>query len=201
MNTLIISGSQRRNSESSRIARVISNIFENIDNISSHSITLIDLADYLQSWWSDDPHDAGCDQRAELREMANACDGFICIAPEWGGMVPPILKNFFLLMDGCELAHKPGLIVSISASHGGSYPVQELRASSYKNTKLVWLPDHIIIRDVTNFALDIDCTSETDDRMRQRISHSLQLLLTYTTALSTQREILSNTAKKYLYGM
>ena len=42
------------------------------------------------------------------------------------------------------MAHKPGLIVTVSAGLGGSYPVTELRISSHKNTRLCYIPDHVL---------------------------------------------------------
>ena len=75
-------------------------------------------------------------------------DGFIMIVPEYGGMATPNSKNMFLLFNGGELFHKPGLIVSISSGKGGSYPISELRSSSYKNSHIMWIPENIIIRNV-----------------------------------------------------
>ena len=48
------------------------------------------------------------------------------VSPEWNGMVPSMLTNFFLLCSNNELAHKPGLLVGVSSGTGGSYPVAEL---------------------------------------------------------------------------
>ena len=59
-------------------------------------------------------------------------------------MAPAGLKNFFLLA-GSTLAHKPAMIVGVSSGRGGRYPIAELRSSSYKNTKVVYVPDHLYI--------------------------------------------------------
>ncbi len=41
------------------------------------------------------------------------------IAPEWHGMVPAALKNFFLLWAATgELSHKPALPCAVSAAEG-----------------------------------------------------------------------------------
>lgn len=48
-----------------------------------------------------------------------------------------------------ELAHKPALIVFVSSDDGGSYPVAESRMSSYKNSRICYLPEHLIIRNVS----------------------------------------------------
>ena len=66
-------------------------------------------------------------------------------------MAAPNSKNFFLVFNNGELFHKPGLIVSISSGNGGSYPISDLRASSYKNSHIMWIPENIIIRNVEHF--------------------------------------------------
>ncbi len=40
------------------------------------------------------------------------------------------------------------MIVAVSSSSGGAYPIVELRASSDKNTRLCFIPDHVIVRSV-----------------------------------------------------
>ena len=64
--------------------------------------------------WGDDPkwEDLWTPIAGELRSS----DGFVIVSPEWSAMVPAGLKNFFLLCGGDLLAHKPGLIVTISAA-------------------------------------------------------------------------------------
>ena len=63
-------------------------------------------------------------------------------------MVPAGLKNFFLCFGRNELAHKPGLIVGVSSADGGVYPVAELRMSSYKNSRICYIPEQLIVRNV-----------------------------------------------------
>ena len=70
--------------------------------------------------------------------------------PEYGGMATPNSKTFLVFNNG-ELFHKPGLIISVSSGTGGAYPISELRSSSYKNSHIMWIPEHIIIRNVGQF--------------------------------------------------
>ena len=98
-------------------------------------------------------------------------------------MVPSQVKNIFLLASNNELAHKPGLIVALSESMGGAYPIAELRSFSYKNTKICWIPEHVIIRKVKNFFPD------TDDRLNSRIDYSCKMLVEYSKALKPLRNI------------
>ena len=108
-------------------------------------------------------------------------EGFVFVVPEWGGMVPSQVKNIFLLASNNEFAHKPGLIVTLSESLGGSYPVVELRSFSYKNTKICWIPDHVIIRKVKEFDPD------KDPRLNSRLDYSCKMLLEYSKALVSVR--------------
>ena len=112
------------------------------------------------------------------------CAGFVIIAPEWSGMVPAGLKNFFLYCDKNELAHKPAMIIGISSGRGGHYPVAELRMSSYKNTKICYIPDHVVVAFVEEMLNDFDLKNGTDDDqyIKNRIVNSLDILASYSKA-------------------
>lgn len=130
------------------------------------------------------------------------CDGFVIISPEWSGMVPAGLKNFFLHCSDHELAHKPGFIVSISSGMGGAYPVAELRMSSYKNTYLNYMPEHFVIREVTKYFNDpVKSTSDVDTYLRKRLDYNLQQLLHYAAALGKVRASGILNLKEYPFGM
>ena len=64
---------------------------------------------------------------------------------------------------------------------GGSYPVVELRSFSYKNTKICWIPDHVIIRKVKEF------DPYKDLRLNSRLDYSCKMLLEYSRALVSVR--------------
>jgi hypothetical protein len=118
-------------------------------------------------------------------------------------MAPPALKNFLLLCsdDGC-LAHKPALVVSVSASAGGAYPVAELRMSAGKNTKLCFVPDHVIIRNVANVLNEDEISAgEADTLIRSRLRHSFEMLLQYGRALRAVREHPSARDTRFRFGM
>ena len=112
------------------------------------------------------------------------CAGFVIIAPEWSGMVPAGLKNFFLYCDKNELSHKPAMIIGISSGRGGHYPVAELRMSSYKNTKICYIPDHVVVAFVEEMLNDFDLKNGTDDDqyIKNRIVNSLDILASYSKA-------------------
>jgi len=199
----IISGSQRQNSQSLKVARFFQHSIET--QIAGTAVHVIDLAANPLPLWDEDFW-----QSAERWQTAwgpvaaelQASDGFVIVAPEWHGMVPPALKNFFVLASSRELGHKPGLLVAVSASRGGSYPIAELKLSSNKNNRLVYVPDHVIVRDVKNVLNDgAEPASEEDRLIRERIAYSVKLLGAYASALIAVRESGLIDYKTYPFGM
>jgi NAD(P)H-dependent FMN reductase len=196
----IISGSHRKNSESDRIANFINSKIKELSletyfcSLASNPLPLWDESVWAgsQEWkslWS------------PISLELKSCDGFVIVSPEWSGMVPAGLKNFFLLCGGDDLAHKPGMIVSVSSGIGGSYPVAELRTSSYKNTRLCYIPDHIIIRNCTSMLNETVATEDRDKSLRDRIDYSLKVLIEYAKALSVVRKSGCIDLKTYPHGM
>ena len=120
----------------------------------------------------------------------NKSDSFIFIVPEYGGMATPAAKNIFLLCGNGEFAHKPGLIVSVSSGNGGSYPISELRSSSYKNTHIMWIPENIIIRNVEQFNPG-DHGHNIPEWLDDRIDYVLRLFLAYALNMKPLREIVN----------
>ena len=98
MKVTIIAGSHRANSQSSKIAKVMSALLEQAPE--HCETTVIDLADNpLPLWdasiWSGD--EAWQERLTPISAQLASSDAFIIIAPEWHGMAPAGLKNFFLL--------------------------------------------------------------------------------------------------------
>ena len=58
---------------------------------------------------------------------------------------------------------------------------QPLVLESYKNTKICWIPDHVIIRKVKEFDPDKDL------RLNSRLDYSCKMLLEYSKALVSVR--------------
>ena len=112
------------------------------------------------------------------------------VTPEWGGMATPGVKNFLLNCTAGEIGHKPALIVTASATRGGSYPVAELRMSGYKNNRLAWIPEHVIVHHVReNFNLPDGAPelSKEDTLLRARLRYALKILEQYGRALAHVR--------------
>jgi NAD(P)H-dependent FMN reductase len=98
-------------------------------------------------------------------------------------MACPALKNLFLYAGRRELAHKPGLLVGVSSGQGGAYPLSELRASSYKNGRICFIPEQLIIRQVEAVLNEPQAVDTDDQRIRERADWALHVLLEYTTML------------------
>ena len=153
----------------------------------------LDLADVSLPLWSPDKKNSiGIWGKTwnSISDNLNRSDGFILVVPEYGGMATPAAKNIFLLCDNGELAHKPGLIVSVSSGNGGAYPISELRSSSYKNTHIMWIPENIIIRNVEEFSPGSH-GDNIPEWLDERIDYVLKLFLAYTSNMKPLREIVN----------
>ena len=139
-----------------------------------------------------------------LREQLSSSDAFVIVSPEWHGMVPAGLKNFLLMWTaGGELAHKPALIVTVSTADGGSYPIAELRMSSYKNSRICYLPEHLILRYVdTIFNTDpAQNKPSAQDYFDKRLSYCLGMLGEYGRAFQQIRASGKTSLETYTSGM
>jgi NAD(P)H-dependent FMN reductase len=202
MHIALISGSHRIQSQSARIAEYLAARLPALD--ATLTTDIISLAGNPLPLWNETMWQAGSDLQKQWEpygKRLSGAQGLVVISPEWHGMVPAGLKNFFLYASAEEVGHKPGLIVGVSASTGGAYPVQELRISSYKNNMLCYIPQHLIIRNVEKiFVGDMPVTSE-DGYMRGRADFALRHLIEYTKALATVRASGVVFDKKYANGM
>ena len=191
MKISIISASHRINSQSKKISSFIQ---DNLFKIASKLDTdILDLADAGLPLWSPEKKDGKGIWGENWNSISSnliESDGFVLVVPEYGGMATPAAKNIFLLCGNGELAHKPGLIVSISSGAGGAYPISELRSSSYKNTHLMWIPENIIIRNVEEFNPGAH-GKNIPDWLDNRIDYVLKLFLTYASKMKPIREIVN----------
>jgi NAD(P)H-dependent FMN reductase len=201
MKIAIVAGSHRRDSESLRVAQYIQGVLGTIGVEQTYLLSLSEnpLPLWDEGLWSGD--EKWKTLWSPISKELKSSDGLIVIAPEWSGMVPAGLKNFFLLCSAELLAHKPGLIVGVSASLGGSYPVAELRTSSYKNTRLCYIPDHVIVRNVGQMLKGAQVVDEHDRLLRERIDYSARVLVEYAKALKSVRDSGLIDLKRFPYGM
>lgn len=123
------------------------------------------------------------------------------VVPEWHGMASPAVKNVFVHAGLRELGHKPALLVGVSAGLGGAYPLSELRASSYKNCRVCYLPEQLIVRQV-EAVMNGDSAASTEDlRIRERADWALAMLSHYAQALRSVRRQVDMGRAEFANGM
>jgi len=188
LNIGIVIGSHRLDSQSRKVGLYLE---EQIQKMGAET-WLHDLAhDPLPLW--DENLGSGEGQWAflpDLVQQLQQSDGFVIVCPEWHGMATSALKNFFLLCGiQSGLAHKPALITAVSGGDGGAYVVSELRASSYKNNRLCYIPEQLVVRNVGKvFNADpLENDPEAHTYFVDRADYSLKLLLAYSEALGDLR--------------
>ncbi|MGE0172925.1 MAG: NADPH-dependent FMN reductase [Oligoflexales bacterium] len=202
MHITIVSGSHREISQSIKVAKFCQKVL--LQQNPSHSVSILSLAENPLPLWDEGVWDKTPEWKKLWGPMSHQLaqsDAIVVVAPEWSGMCPSGLKNLFLLCSNAELAHKPGLIVGISSTTGGAYPVSELRSHSGKNTRLVYIPDHVIIRYVEKVLVSELPASPEDEYIRSRIEYSLRVLVKYGEALRLIRDGDVIDLKKFPNGM
>lgn len=197
LNIVLVAGSGRSNSQSGKVARFLRQRLIQLGQTSEESSGLIDLGLAPLPLWP--AEDAG--PWSLYSQQLKAADAVVIVAPEWNGMACPAIKNFFIYASKAELAHKPGLLVGVSSGIGGAYPISELRASSYKNCRLCYLPEHLIVRQVEQRLNMPQPASEDDQRLRARIDYALDILAKYAIALKPVREAIDMSDAAFANGM
>jgi NAD(P)H-dependent FMN reductase len=202
MHIVLISGSHRQNSQSLRVTKYLAGRLAKLDGAPSTDIIELTgnpLPLWDESMWQKDS--ALRKQWEPYAKRLKAADGFVVVSPEWNGMVPAGLKNLFLYWSPDEVGHKPAMIATVSASRGGSYPVNELRTSSYKNSFICYIPQHLIVREVAKMFEGDTPSGKDDEYMRGRADFTLCILLEYTKAFKPMRESGAVFDAKYANGM
>lgn len=184
----LIVGSHKKSSNSAKVADYIARSLPRL--VPGASLWTYDLGKTPLPMWDEDVWAGSPDWTkiwSPISKELKSCTAFIVISPEYSGMVPAALKNFFLLCKSQEVGHKPGLIVGVSSSRGGTYPVVELRSSSYKNTRINWIPEHVIVRDADQMFNGDKAAEDNDIYIRSRTDYCIRLLAEYGKALASVR--------------
>jgi len=197
LNIALVAGSSRSNSQSGKVARFLQQRLIQLGHSSEALCQVIDLGQNPLPLWPAD--DSG--PWAQYSTQLAAADAVVIISPEWNGMACPAIKNFFIYASKAELAHKPGLLVGVSSGVGGSYPISELRASSYKNCRLCYLPEHLIVRGVEKVLNSPEAVGEDDQRLHARIDYELDILHKYAQALRPVRASIDMSNPAFANGM
>lgn len=203
MKITVISGSHREQAQTLKVAKVVKGMLD--DGICEET-HLISLSGNPLPLWDEGIWD-GDEEWNKLLDPVRAelasSDAFVVCTPEWHGQVPAGLKNFFLLFGKSELGHKPAMIISVSAGDGGAYPVAELRMSSYKNSRLCYIPEHVIVRHVEQVLneKEADNNESSDSYYRERMGWALNILKAYAVGLQHVRDSGVTETEKFGNGM
>lgn len=197
LNVVFIAGSSRNNSQSGKVARFLRQRMIQLEQTCDTLSHVIDLGLAPLPLWPAEDNGPWELYRRQL-QMA---DAIVVVAPEWNGMACPAIKNFFIYASKDELAHKPGLLVGVSSGVGGTHPISELRASSYKNCRLCYVPEHLIVRQVESVLNAPEASSESEQRLRARIDYDLDILVKYATALQPVRASIDLSIPAFANGM
>ena len=193
---LVIAASQQKGSQSRKVADYLVNQLQEKEIEAS----LLDLGEVHLPLWAGVPA-SDPTLMNQVGDLLAEASSFVFVSPEWNGMAPPALKNLLTWFGNLKFAHKPALLCAISSGQGGAFVIAELRGSSYKNSRICYLPEHLIIRDVSNVLEGDGADNKSDAYYRDRIDFALQDLLAYDQALSSIRPGLLERMKKFVNGM
>ncbi len=210
MNLLIVSASQRTESQSTKVAEYLLNSSTQFSKVSH-----IELCKQRLPLWDGEETSKTNDDSdwLAINSQLQTMDALILITPEWGGTASPLLKNLLMMADAVDIGHKPVLLVSVVNGISGAYPIAELRMNAFSNNKLVAIPDHLIIRNVEEILNTVNESKHRDEyvitrrdkSIRHRIGYSLHTLLHYSQAMKSLRETLQvstyDNEHLYQYGM
>jgi NAD(P)H-dependent FMN reductase len=203
MTIAIVTGSHRPKGESGRIGRWLhKKITADGQEAWVMDLSAVELPYWDEGMWGqEDLKDKWEDLWQPWAEKLRAAEGVVVVCPEWNGMMPAKLKNFFHLCSHREIGHKAGLIVTVSSGVNGVYPVIELRSHAVKNSKLCWLPEHLVVRNVQEMFQEKKPASEHEATLRERVDFTLKVFYEYVKALTLVRESGVTETDKFAYGM
>ncbi|MGC4074270.1 MAG: NAD(P)H-dependent oxidoreductase [Nibricoccus sp.] len=188
MKFFVLSGSHRVEAQSLKVAKYT--VAALPQEVAGAEVFLYSLSGNPLPLWDETTGGAPDELWDPISRELKAADALVVVTPEWNGMVTPGVKNFLMNCSADEIGHKPGLIVTVSAGRGGSYPVSELRMSGTKNNRLAWIPEHVIVQHVEgnlNAPDDADGIAKEDATIRARLRYALRVLGAYGTALRSVR--------------
>lgn len=173
----IIIASNRQASQSQKVGHYIQQSLrdKHIDN------AIIDLQQLALPLWSEESFTKASHWQ-QVSKKLKKMSAFVIVVPEWDGMACPTAKNFFNYCRDNELFHKPALLVAVSSGRGGAYPISELRMSSYKNSRICYLPEHVIVRLVESVLNEKQAVNDDDALIRARLDYAVQVLCCYQKA-------------------
>ncbi|RZA24938.1 MAG: NADPH-dependent oxidoreductase [Proteobacteria bacterium] len=201
MKFAIISGSARSNSQSLKISKYLE---KELKQTKGNSTYLLNLEGNPIPLWDEGifgPDEKWQKAWGPISAELESSDALVLVCPEWHGSTPAAVHNLLQVGTTKEFGHKPVLIVTVSAYVGGAYPVSELRMAGYKNNRLCYMPEQLIVRHAPQTFNGDTMESQDDAYLRARATYCLKLLAEYSKALKAVRESGVIDHKTYPNGM
>lgn len=204
MAVVIVSGSNRANSNSGKVSRIVADLAtdQNLDILDVIDLEKVDLPIWNETAWQ-----AGglCAVAFEpFAKKLQAADGYIFVVPEWNGAKPAALANFCQYCSSKLMGHKPVLLVAVSTGVSGSYVIADMHNTFYKNTCIVYTPNHVILRFVETFLAEWDDPQGKDENvpiLLDRLKQALVSLGVYAKNFGPIRQSLQPQIEQYPFGM
>ena len=162
MNICIISGTNRRASQTRRVATLIDQTYRK----AGLTPTLLDLIDLPQSLFTPDAYANKPAEFSRFTDAILAADGLHVVTPEYNGGVPGILKLFIdMLPFPQSFENRPVAFTGLAAGRWGALrPVEQLQQIfGYRNAHIfnqrVFLPG---IEDLLNDAGELEAGLTSD---------------------------------------
>ena len=194
MHITLISSSMETDSQTLKVTQYLEKVLLSKDSTTD----LFNLFDLKLPFYN--PDDEG-EIWKKIKPILGKSDGFIFATPEWNGSASPMLMNFLQYRAKIELAHKPALLVSVSAGRGGANPILQMRQYGYKNNRLLYIPEHLIVRNVKDVMNQTEHENEADTFIKNRANYALDILLAYAKSQKTLREITDFKLEEFGNGM
>ncbi len=193
-----ISVSSRANAASRQVADHLAGRLEFRDI----NVELVDLYQLGVPLFGQDLSDQ---QKADLdsvRQQLQQVAGVVVVVPEWNGAAAPGWSNLMLYI-GDDLAHKPAMLVGVSAGRGGAYPLLGVRSAGYKNSRYVVIPESLIVSYCGEvFGPDGSLTDHSAaEILGARADYALGVLLAYAQSLEAVRQGAAIDHDKYPSGI
>lgn len=183
MKIVVINGSMRSDSQSLKVSNWLVSHSQNIVGCEAE---LLDLHKNTLPLF--DVGETEASNKNEILSQLDAADGFVFVSPEWNGMASHGIFNLQHYTDK-QLAHKPVMLVGVSAGRGGHYPVSQMRQTGYKNNQYVIIPEALIVQGVNDAFNDHNMAEEAKDAsLKLRADYGLKILNEYAKSLKMVRD-------------
>ena len=180
MKITIISASMRANSQSLKVSEWLS---EHVSSMGAQA-KVLDLQKAGLPMY-DGSDEMALKAKSILVDLSDS-DGFVFVSPEWNGTMSHGLVNLLHFVDH-EMAHKPVMLVGVSAGSGGHYPIMQMRIMNYKNNHFVISPEALLVQDVNNMLNDHEPSDGASGSVKKRADYALRILIAYSESLRTVR--------------